>query len=229
MIIYCTRVVKTIFFFLITCGLYAQEDFISFWQPAIALNLKSDSNYSQNIAVSSRNYIYRTNDYQIKVRQIDISHFSNLLIQDNQSIGMGVQYRLRKTFEKDNGNELRFTQQYNIRFKPRSIRWGMRWRSEQRILSSFNIYRFRYRFTADFPLKGEVLNQREPYFISNAESLLSLQKNSGPQYDQRFSVALGYLFDETTKVQFGLEYRFEDFSNATNELLFLYTSMIISL
>ncbi len=229
MTMYCTRVVMIILFFLITCGLYAQEDFISFWQPAISLNLKSDSNYSQNYTVSSRNYIYRTNDYQIKVRQIDLSHFSNLLIQDNQSIGMGVQYRIRKTFEKNSGNELRFTQQYNIRFKPQSIRWGMRWRSEQRILSSFNIFRFRYRLAADFPLKGEELNQREPYFIANAESLLSLQKNSGPQYDQRIGVALGYLFSETTKVQFGLEYRFEDYSNATNDLLFFYTSMIFSL
>ena len=208
---------------------FGQENFTGLFQPKIAINYKVSENYKHNFSVAQRNYFFRNEAYGISTRQLDLVHFSNLNISDNQSIAFGIQYRFREIFEENKFNELRFTQQYNVTYKPKNVRFGHRIRAQQRINSARTVHRFRYRFAIDFPLKGEQLDIGEPYFVTNTEVLLSVAENKLPQYDQRVAANIGWLLAPKTKLQAGLQYRIEDYTHQTHYEFFIHTNLIFSL
>jgi len=207
----------------------AQKQLTGYFQPKIAVNYKVSDNYKHNFSLAQRNYIFDNEQTTFRTRQMDIVHFSNLKIQDNQSLAFGIQYRFRENFEADQQNELRLTQQYNRINKPRNLRYGHRLRTEQRITNALTIHRFRYRFTLDFPLQGEQLDIGEPYFVGNIEALLSVARNNLPEYDQRFTANLGWLLAQKTKIQTGFEYRFEDYTHSTSNVFFILASLVLTL
>ena len=225
----CIKKYLFIFGFLSAFTVWSQEDLVSYWQPAVAVNYKVAPGYEHNFSLTKRTFTYRDSDWQFDVRQLDLVHFSKLRLLDNQSLGFGIQYRFRKTFEPDSGNELRLTQQYNITFRPRIVRFGHRLRTEQRIFKQRTIHRFRYRFALDRPLVGEKLDIGEPYFVGTLESLLSVGPGQSSQYDQRLGLNVGWLVSQKSKIQAGLEYRREDFTAAGEDVLFFNTSLVFSL
>jgi len=226
---YSTKLLSFFALFLLLQTVSGQENFTAYFQPQIAVNYKVAGLYYQNFSVLSRNYIYDREELLFKGRQLDITHYSNLKIRDNQSIALGIKYRFRNNFE-DKENELRFTQQYNITHKPHIVRFGHRVRAQQRITNSLTVHRFRYRFAMDFPLIGEKLDLGEPYFVGSFENLLSVAKSNAPQYDIRLSGQLGWQLDRDIKFQMGLEYRMEDYSSVLPQnILFLLTSAQLSL
>lgn len=208
---------------------FAQDSTTGYWQPNIALNYKVVNGYSHNFSVSKRSYIFRDSELGFTIKQLDIDHFSNLKIMDNQTIGIGIKYRLRETFENSNGNELRLTQQYNINFQKNYIRFGNRLRTEQRIRNGSTIHRFRYRFAIDFPLQGEQLDVGEAYIIFSTETLLSAGKAMASEYDQRLTSHLGWLVNKNTKIQIGAEYRAENHNHNTQNIYFVTTNLVLSL
>jgi hypothetical protein len=208
--------------------LHSQENLTAYWQPSIAINYKVTETYSHNFSVQNRNYVFDNEETQLSARQLDFTHFSNLQLRDNQSIALGILYRFREAFD-GGANELRLTQQYNITSKPLVVRYGQRFRSEQRITSIRTTHRFRYRFSVDFPLRGEKLDIGEPYLVANAESLLSVAKEKQPQHDARITLNLGWKLSERSKFQIGTEYRTEDFSQNLQHVLFLLSTLNISL
>ena len=229
MTMYSTKLLSFFALFLLLQTVSGQENFTAYFQPQIAVNYKVAGLYSQNFSVLSRNYIYDREELLFKGRQLDITHYSNLKIRDNQSIALGIKYRFRNNFE-DKENELRFTQQYNITHKPHIVRFGHRVRAQQRITNSLTVHRFRYRFAMDFPLIGEKLDLGEPYFVGIFENLLSVAKSNAPQYDIRLSGQIGWQLDRDIKFQMGLEYRMEDYSSVLPQnILFLLTSAQLSL
>lgn len=206
----------------------AQEDFTVYAQPQIALNYKVGAFYSHNFSIENRNYLIDGGNSQFQVRHLHLAHFSNLKIKDNQSVALGIQYRFRKDF--DGGpNELRLTQQYNFTKQPFVVRFGHRFRTEQRITQALTTHRFRYRFSVDFPLQGERLDVGEPFLVGNVETLLSVAKSNLPEYDQRFTLNIGWQLTEKTKLQIGSEYRFENFMKDTKNVLFFLTGLNFSL
>lgn len=207
----------------------AQENFTGFWNPSVALNYDVTQNYSHNFSFENRSYLYRDSDLQFTVRQIDFNHFSGLKIRDNQSVGLGIKYRIREAFDTDAENELRFTEQYNITFKKGNIRVGNRFRAQQRITNSGTVHRFRYRFALDFALKGEQLDIGEPYLVFSTESLLSVGKSMGPAYDQRFTSKLGWVLSPSAKFQVGSEYRAENYRRTVENELYFLTELVLSL
>jgi len=223
------RKLLVIITFFFTISLLAQKNLIGYFEPSVALNYEAATNYLHNFSISNRNYIYNEEAYLFKTRQIDLSHFSELKISSNKSISLGIQYRFRSNFEPDKTNELRLTQQYNFTSKPNKIRFGHRFRSEQRLQPSQTVFRFRYRFAVDLPLQGDKLDIGEAYLISSTECLLSVAKANTPSYDQRFSTQIGYKLSEVSKLQIGLEYRLEDYTNQLEHVLFLNSSLIFSL
>ncbi|UJH66159.1 DUF2490 domain-containing protein [Allomuricauda sp. SCSIO 65647] len=224
---FCTRLFWP-FLFLGCLLTQAQENFTGYFQPQVALNYDVTPFYSHNFSVQNRNYFYEDEESRLQVRQLDLSHFSNLKIRDNQSMAFGIMYRFRENFD-DGPNELRFTQQYNITQKKFVVRYGHRFRTEQRITDVLTTHRFRYRFSIDFPLLGERIDIGEPYLVGNLETLLSLAKSQQPQYDQRLTLNLGWLLNKETKLQVGTEYRFEDFTAETENVLFFLTTLNFSL
>ncbi len=209
--------------------LSAQSNFTGFIEPDVSVNYKVARNYDHNFKLSTRTFFYDDDAYAIRSRQIDVAHFSKLKLTDDQSLALGVQYRFRKAFESDRENELRVTQQYNLTFKPNVVRFGQRFRSEQRIQTSRTVHRFRYRFAVDFPLQGEQLDVGETYLVTATEALLSVTRNAGPQYDQRFHLDLGILIDSGIRIQTGIAYRLEDYTNETENIMFINASLILRL
>ncbi|MEM6684599.1 MAG: DUF2490 domain-containing protein [Bacteroidota bacterium] len=226
-----TSYIRIFIVFGLFCGslsMHSQNDFTTFFEPQFAVNHKVSDSYKINFATVSRNYMYRDSEFEFTTRQVQFVHFSTLSFNSNHSISGGVMYRFRENFE-NRSNELRFTQQYNYAHHPNSVRFGHRFRSEQRITTDNTVHRFRYRFTIDFPLSGEKLDIGEAYFVANTESLISVVKADKPQIDKRFTAQIGCLWTKSVKFQTGLEYRFENFNNDTQEILFVLTSVILQL
>ena len=215
-------------FLVIGSSLHSQENLTAYWQPSIALNYKVTKTYAHHFSVQNRNYVFDDEVVELSVRQLDVTHFSSLKLQDNQSVALGMLYRFRETFD-GGSNELRLTQQYNITSRPFVVRYGQRFRAEQRITRTKTTHRFRYRLSLDFPLIGQKLDIGEPYLVTNAESLLSVAQGSQPQYDARLTVNLGWKLSKNTKVQLGMEYRSEDFSQELEQVLFFLSTCTISL
>lgn len=207
----------------------AQQNFTGYWEPGLALNYPVTDSYSHNFSLAKRSYLIQDEAFGLRVRQIDVAHFSTLKIRDNQSLGLGLQFRFRKPFEKISGNEFRLTQQYNITSRTGALRLGHRLRSEQRIFSDVTVHRFRYRFALDSPLQGEQLDIGEAYLVGSLESLLSVARRQEPEYDQRIRLQLGWLLQAGVRLETGLEYRFEDLTNDTSQVLFLLNSLVVSL
>lgn len=226
---YITKWPSLLFILLFFGTISAQDNLTGYWQPQFAINYDVTGVYSHNFSVANRNYIIDDSEVLLKVRQIDLAHFSKLSIKDNQSIALGVQYRFRNNFDGGE-NELRLTQQYNVTNKPFSVRYGHRFRSEQRITTPLTTHRFRYRFAVDFPLKGEKLDMGEPYFVGSFENLLSVAKGNSPQFDTRLSGQVGWRLDHGLKLQVGVEYRMEEYtSGLPQNVVFLLTSAQLAL
>ena len=228
---YCTN--RTILFCLLLLVnsflIQSQNKSTVYWQPDVSVNYQVSAFYSHNFSVTNRNYLVKDQRTKLSVRQIDLAHFSKVNIDFNKSVGLGVQYRFREAFEESKENELRFTEQFNTTHKIRSIRLGNRFRTEQRITPSSTIHRFRYRFAVDFPLKGLKLDVGEPYLIATTESLLSVGKSLNPMYDQRITSQIGWSLPKGMKLQVGIQYRLENYTQNTEQVFFFLNSLILAL
>lgn len=209
-------------------NVFGQQNLVVFHEPQIALNHKFSNTYKANFSIAGRHFMYRDKDVFLKNRQLQVVHFSTLSLSYNKSFSIGIMYRNRDWF-KDTSNELRFTQQFNYTKRKSIIRFGHRFRNEQRVFSNNTSFRLRYRLALDSPLQGEKLDVGETYLVVNTEFLLSLNKDEKPQLDNRITSLIGYQTSEDLKLQLGLQYRFEDFNNTTDNVLLLLTSAIFKL
>lgn len=204
----------------------AQNDFEGLGETSFAVNSKVSDNYKINFAVRSRYYLYQDADFNFENRQLDFVHFSTLNLDYNHSISLGIQYRIRESIDGES-DELRLVQQFSYTKANNGLRFGHRFQFEQRIFKTLTILRSRYRFGLDFPLNGEKLDLGEPYLVTSMEALLSQSNKIKPELDHRTTAQIGWLISEKSKLQFGLEYRFEAFNINTEEKLFLLTSFIL--
>ena len=209
-------------------NLFSQSDIESLGESSFAVNKKVSSDYNYNFSVRSRYYLYQDDAINFENRQLDFVHFSTLNLDYSHSLSLGIQYRLRKNID-GGSNELRLTQQFNFAVKKEAIRFGHRFRFEQRILDALTIFRSRYRFAIDFALVGQKLDVGESYLVASLEALYSASAKIKPEIDQRTTVQIGWLISEQLKLQFGLEYRFEAFNIHTEERLFILTSAILKI
>lgn len=207
---------------------FSQENFETLGESALAVNHKANDFYSYNFSVKNRYYLYQDEAFNFEIRQLDFVHFSTYKIDFNHSVSFGVQYRFRENFD-GGSNELRLTQQYNYTKQKFALRFGHRFRFEQRILENITILRSRYRFALDFPLNGEKLDVGESYLVTSMEAFLSVNKTMKPEFDHRTTAQIGWLFHKNFKFQTGLEYRFEAFNLNTKHKLFILTSAVLKL
>ncbi len=216
-------------FLLFFAVLRGQENLTSFIEPRLAINYSLSNLYSHNWAIANRYVMYQSNEIKFNARQFFLEHFSNFKIRENQSLGLGVSYRLSQIFEEERVNEFRITEQYNLFYRPHIVRFGHRFRAEQRITSLQSFHRFRYRFTIDLPLNGQNSDTGKSYFIGYTETLLNVGEGLAPIYDKRFSANFGWLLTKVTKLQIGSEYRLLYSSGIVQNILLWRTSVILSL
>lgn len=206
----------------------AQGNFSSLGESALSLNHKVYKEYSVNFAFRSRYFLYMNETFQYQQQQLDFYHFSTFKLNFSHKLSFGVYYRTRDWFETGS-DELRFTEQYNYIKQKLGIRYGHRFRAEQRILESKTIFRQRYRFAVDFPLKGEKLDIGEAYLVNAVEGLLSLSKPDKPETDIRISSQIGWQINKKLKLQTGLEHRLETFNLVAKNFLFVLTSAVLKI
>lgn len=206
----------------------AQNGFTVLNESNLALNHKASTSYKLNLSFKSRNYLFEKDAVIYRQRHLEIGHFSTFSVSLKSSVSLGVLYRNIDWFENFE-NEFRTTLQYNIKSIKDQFRFGHRIRAEQRFFENQTIYRFRYRLAFDIPLNGEKLNIGETYFVSTTEFLWSITKLEKPLFDNRWSAQIGWLLSNKTKLQLGLEYRFDRFNEGSQQSLFLLTSAIFNI
>jgi hypothetical protein len=206
----------------------AQNNFISFGESILAANHKVSQTYTVSFALETRYFLYQNEALFYKQQQIDVAHFSTLNLNFNHALSLGLEYRERAVFEAGS-NEIRITEQFNYKTQKLGVRYGHRFRSEQRFLEHETIYRQRYRFAVDFPLNGEKLDIGEPYLINTVEGLLSLNTDDKPETDIRFSSQIGWQITEDLKLQTGVEYRNEAFNLVAQHRLFVLTTAVLKI
>lgn len=213
--------------FLVNFTVFSQDNFNILGESSVALNYNVSKNYSVNFALRSRYFLYQ-DTFTYKQQQLDFYHFSTFKLNYIHNLSFGIYYRNRDWFETGS-DEWRFTQQFNYTKQQLGVRYGHRFRLEQRIFDNFTSFRQRYRFAIDFPLNGEKLNIGEPYLICSTESLLSISKLTKPLFDQRVTTQIGWQISEKLKLQTGLEYRLEGYNVIARNDLFVLSGAICKL
>ncbi len=209
--------------------IYSQDNFITFWQPQIAINYQVGDHYRQNFTLANRNIVFSDGDLEFKVRQVDLNHFSKWIIKDNQSISLGLLWRSSDFFDDDFNNEFRLMEQYIAFSRPHSVRYAHRLRAEQRIFSNLTIHRFRYRFGIDFPLQGQKLDVGEVYSLWSLEGITSVANSLENGYGGRLRGGLGWRYGQNSRLQFTLEYRLVNFTRSTFHVFLFETALIMGL
>ena len=202
----------------------AQNDTEMFHEHEFVARHSVTKAYSINFALSSRAFVFTEDDLTYRMRQVQLSHFSTLKLDLRHSIGLGLMYRNRDVFETSS-NEMRLTQQFNRKTVSRIWRLGHRFRSEQRFYDDYTEFRFRYRFAMDVPLQGLKLDVGETYLVVTNEGLLTNSKPNKPEIEYRFSPSVGILLSEDLNLEFGLELRLDKLNIATEDTVFLNTSV----
>ncbi|MGC6431915.1 MAG: DUF2490 domain-containing protein [Jejuia sp.] len=209
-------------------SLKAQNNFSSLGESAISFNHNVSNLYSINFALRSRYVLYTDDGLQYQQQQFDVFHFSTFKLDYYHKLSFGIYYRHRDWFDTGS-DETRITQQYNYTKQTLGVRYGHRFRAEQRILDTKTIFRQRYRFAVDFPLNGEKLDIGEPYMVNAVEGLLSVSEPDRPETDIRLSSQIGWQISEKLKLQAGLEHRLEAFNLEAKNFLFLLTSAVVKI
>ena len=215
-------------FWLLPVLVFSQENFEGLGESSLSLNHKINNRLDFNYSLKSRYFLYNDAELTYDQRQLDFAYFSTYKLNLSHSVSFGIQYRNRSIFN-DSGNELRLTQQLNIKTSLQKLRFGHRFRFEQRILEDLTLLRSRYRFALDFPLNGLELDIGEAYLVPSMEILLTNNHKIKPEMDHRTTIQIGWLLTEKLKVQGGFEYRFEALNLDTQHVLFVLTSAILKI
>lgn len=223
-----TRLFYSILIFCVSSSVLSQSDLSMFNEFSLSFNHRVSNKYKINASLKGRNFVYENNEIFIKQRFAEIGHFSTLDMSPKHSISLGLMYRNSRWFY-DLENEMRTTLQFNIKSIQTNNRFGHRFRAEQRFYESKTKHFLRYRLAFDTPLNGTELNIGESYFVSTTELLWSLASQEKPSIGNRWSAQIGWLLKQKSKLQFGLEYRFNDINLKTNYNLFFLTTAILNL
>jgi hypothetical protein len=213
--------------FLFSCSVFSQDDFDVLGESSLSLNQNISKEYTMNFTFRSRYFLHK-DAFQYKQQQVDFFHFSTFKLNFIHKLSFGVYYRNRDWFDTGS-DELRFMEQFNYIKQRLGVRYGHRFRLEQRIFDGFTSFRQRYRFAVDFPLNGEKLDVGEAYFVGSTEALLSISKKRKPLLDQRFTTQIGWQINKDLKLQTGLEYRLESYNASSKNFLFVLSSVVCKL
>lgn len=188
-------------FMLTALPLRAQTEIERIWEPSLTYTHKVDDFWS----LSGQLTAYQSPDV---LERVEGSLFAIRRITPSTSLGVGYLNRQITPLESDTDVEHRFTLQLN-----HQSAWGVhqlshRFRAEERVRSSGNVHRFRYRAGLRTPLQGERLDPGERYLLSQNEVLGSFSDNpfSG---ENRLSVHMGWLLQNRQRIEVGLQHRAE--------------------
>jgi hypothetical protein len=197
--------------FLFSVRMMAQEGITAIWHPELSSTWKIKDRWELNFKSTAFNVMAEPGSegflsaYNLDF--LEVSTLASYTFFNNQSIGLGFLNRWSEPFEGEAEFEKRLTEQFGIISRMRSIRWGHRFRLEQRWNNEGLVHRFRYRISMDKPLRGVSLDPGEPYFIGSNEILFSGGKPVNFFAEYRLAGGVGWLFSRKTKLEVQAQYR----------------------
>ncbi|QYA25126.1 DUF2490 domain-containing protein [Gramella sp. MT6] len=199
----------------------AQDNFSSFLEPDISINLDRPNRWSFNFGLANRNGVYSGQETEFDTEFIELSHFSSYEVGFYGKLSLGIRYRFNEMFNERAHDEIRITQQYSRSRNYNALKIAHRFRFEQRLRSN-TIYRTRYQFSVQIPLNGERVDQKEFFVKADTEALYNFSKANKPGLSHRFGLALGRELNESITADFGTEYRLDDYNlDPAHELFFV--------
>lgn len=169
---------------------------LSYELKTIKFNLKAESFqlFHANADNPGWNYQYE---------QTEVQFFVSKKMNPFISLAVGYQYGI----EVGDKNTHRGIQQFSYVFKPGNLKWGHRVRTDQTFYhNKATKFRFRYRLLLELPLQGQSIDYSEFYMVVSDEILYAIQDKE-QDYENRLILYLGYFFENSNKLQLGLDYR----------------------
>ncbi len=209
--------VFVLLFCFITTVLSAQSTYEAGVLPALNINQKIADRWQLNYKVESR-IIGSEGNFSEPARfttqhsLTDLSVILSRKVGVNNTLAGGYLLRLEK-----GGPAHRLIQQYTLVRSYDEFRLAQRFSADQTFSPSEAAeFRLRYRISFDIPLNGQAVDSKEFYLKINHEYLNAL---SSGKYglEIRLVPSLGYAFDDSNKIELGVDYRLGDFLNPAAE------------
>lgn len=194
----------------------AQDNFRLLFQPKLNFDYDVSARYSHEFGIENRNFVYKNSEIDYNVKHIEIAHTSKFKLNENQVIGLGIQYRFQDNFEGSNENELRLIQRFGWNSKKSNFELSQEFKNEQRFYASTTKYRGRYEIALKFPLGNKPI-----YFLAETEALLELASSQKPEFEHRLSGIFGWELTNKTTFETGLQYRLSDYTQDLSHELFI--------
>ena len=209
---------------------YSQSNFQSGLLPSINLNKKLENDWSLNFKIELRQFLKEgiigdDNPFQYDYELTDLSIVSAKKIAINQTLAAGYLIRLR-----DQKPTHRFIQQYVITSSYSGFRLSHRFVADETFDEGEALeLRLRYRISGLFPLNGQSIDPKEFYVKINHEYVNGFQ-NSDYDLEIRLIPFLGYVVNDDSKFEFGLDYRINSFlENQTSNRYWLSLNWFLSI
>lgn len=142
--------------------------------------------------------------------------------------GGGFAYVGYDLFRPNVLNEYRLMEQYSFSFPVQKNRISSRIRIEQRIYDNAYRNRWRYRMSIDFPLSGDELNSKEPYFVVSDEVLYNFNAWNNT-VENRLLMGFGWQLKPGREAQISLQYRLSKIGLSNqSHAIFVSTALFFS-
>lgn len=204
-------------FFGINSSLNCQSSFYLGSMPGVNINKDLKQDWSLNFSIESRQNLKswedgNSSDLMFDYELTDLSLITAKKVGLNSKLAAGYLIRLE-------GSQVghRFIQQFSTVRKYSTFRMGHRFSTDQTFGENEDTeWRFRYRINAELPLNGDSADSGEFYMKLNNEYLNKFQRGD---YDLEFRLSpyLGYIFEDTNKIELGLDYRIDGFLDSAAE------------
>ena len=227
-----------LFFLILVCGkLSAQENFTGYINPEVSLKLNNETPWSYQFGIAQRDIVYYDIEDRRNFREeikfqgqfIELNHYTSRSVGKYGKITGGVRYRFIEIYTKKH-NEIRFSEQYTHTHNLKKFALAHRLRLAQRFRGK-NTFRTRYRFSFIVPLNPQLQtkNHKKLNLATTVEGVWEFGKEETPNYGIRYSNYLNYAIFKDTSINFGLEYRYRDFTRNPYTQIFLVSALKVSL
>jgi hypothetical protein len=199
-----------VFLFLVSVfTTWSQSNVSTGFMPSIKVTYKLSERYRAVGGFETRNVILERWDEPDIIdywRLIDFSGMISYRTSANTSLNMGYLARMVEAVVLS-----RFLQQFNVVQNLPTLRIGHRFATDQTFGRDFPLdFRIRYRVTLEKPLAGDQADPKEWYFKFANEYLWSYQENRS-DIEIRLIPAFGYVVNPKNRLEFGLDYRYNEF------------------
>ncbi|MEE4176474.1 MAG: DUF2490 domain-containing protein [Bacteroides sp.] len=180
-------------------------------EPALSLSWKINDRWGLNGQVKMGQLLNGNTASGFEksfTERFELQAFANYSLFGSRKISLGYVAGMDDPFLEEPGYEHRITEQFSFVSTAGQIRLAVRLRAEQRFRTSGFQQRYRARISTDIPLRGERLDETEPYLILQNEILASPADGEVP-LDNRLDAGIGWLLPGKQKFQVQLQHRFE--------------------